>query len=82
MIIMRCLLYREITMVRVSRGLVVRDGTFYIETVMGDDVCILRSDGTLNIYEKSEFNALSMLNDTVWQAWAFGPALVENGSGM
>lgn len=61
-----------------EQGVVVRDGTLYRD-VMGDDVCILDKDGSLNVYQKSEFNALNMLNDTVWQAWAFGPALVENG---
>ncbi|MEN6509581.1 MAG: phosphodiester glycosidase family protein [Smithella sp.] len=59
-------------------GVVVRDGAIYRD-VMGEDVCILGKDGSLNIYQKSEFNSLHMLNDTVWQAWAFGPALVENG---
>lgn len=62
-----------------EQGVVVRDGTLYRD-VMGDDVCILARDGTLNVYQKSAFNALNMLNDTVWQAWAFGPALVENGT--
>lgn len=61
-----------------EQGVVVRDGTLYRD-VMGDDVCILNKDGILNVYRKSDFNALNMLNDTVWQAWAFGPALVENG---
>lgn len=61
-----------------EQGVVVREGVLYRD-VMGDDVCILRRDGTMNIYQKSEFNALEMLNDSVWQAWAFGPALVENG---
>lgn len=61
-----------------EQGVVVREGVLYRD-VMGDDVCILKRDGTLNLYRKSEFNALEMLNDSVWQAWAFGPALVENG---
>ena len=61
-----------------EQGVVVRDGTLYRD-VMGDDVCILNKDGTLNVYRKSDFSALNMLNDTVWQAWAFGPVLVENG---
>jgi hypothetical protein len=59
-------------------GVVVRNGVLYRD-VMSDDVCILRRDGMLQAYRKGEFSALEMLNDTVWQAWAFGPALVENG---
>lgn len=61
-----------------EQGVVVRDGTLYRD-VMGDDVCILTRDGMLNVYRKNDFNALGMLNNTVWQAWAFGPPLVENG---
>jgi exopolysaccharide biosynthesis protein len=61
-----------------EQGVVVRDGVLYRD-VMGDDVCMLKRDGTIAIYPRSEFSALSMLDSTVWQAWAFGPALVENG---
>ena len=62
-----------------EQGVVVRDGVLYRD-VMGDDVCMLKRDGTIAIYPKSEFSALSMLDSSVWQAWAFGPALVENGT--
>jgi exopolysaccharide biosynthesis protein len=59
-------------------GVVVRNGTLYRD-VMGDDVCVLRTDGTLQIYRKGSFSALENIDKTVWQAWAFGPALVEDG---
>lgn len=59
-------------------GVVVRNGVLYRD-VMSNDVCVLKTDGTLQIYHKGSFSALETLNDTVWQAWAFGPALVENG---
>lgn len=62
-----------------EQGVVVRNGVLYRD-VMGDDVCILKKDGTLSVYQKGTFSALDMLDDTVWQAWAFGPALVENGA--
>ncbi len=62
-----------------EQGVVVRDGVLYRDA-MGDDVCILKTDGTLQVYEKGSFSALEMLDNTVWQAWAFGPALVENGA--
>jgi len=61
-----------------EQGVVVRNGVLYRD-VMGDDVCILRKDGTMNVYQKSSFSSLDMLDDTVWQAWSFGPALVEDG---
>ncbi len=59
-----------------EQGVVVRNGVLYRD-VMSDDVCILKTDGTLNVYEKSSFSTIGMLDDAVWQAWAFGPALVE-----
>lgn len=59
-------------------GVVVRNGVLYRD-VMSDDVCILKNDGTLKIYSKDAFSAFHDLDETVWQAWAFGPALVENG---
>ena len=59
-------------------GVVVRNGTLYRD-VMGDDVCVLKKDGTLTVYQKGSFSVLDSIDDTVWQAWAFGPALVENG---
>lgn len=62
-----------------EQGVVVRNGVLYRD-VMGDDVCILRKDGTLSVYQKSSFSPLGMLDDTAWQAWAFGPALVEEGA--
>lgn len=62
-----------------EQGVVVRNGILYRD-VMGDDVCILRKDGTLSVYQKSSFSPLDMLDDTVWQAWAFGPALVQDGA--
>lgn len=62
-----------------EQGVVVRNGVLYRD-VMGDDVCILGKDGTLSVYQKSSFTPLDMLDDTVWQAWAFGPALVKDGT--
>ena len=62
-----------------EQGVVVRNGILYRD-VMGDDVCILGKDGKLSVYQKSSFSPLDMLDETVWQAWAFGPALVQDGA--
>lgn len=62
-----------------EHGVVVRNGILYRD-VMSDDVCILKIDGSLSVYDKNSFSALEMLDDTVWQAWAFGPALVKDGA--
>ncbi len=61
-----------------DKGVVIRNGTLYRD-VMYDDVCILRRDGTLAVFDASEFSSLQSLDETVWQAWAFGPALVRDG---
>ena len=62
-----------------KEGVVVRNGKLYRD-VMSDDICILKTDGTLAIYQKGSFSVLEAIDETVWQAWAFGPALVENGA--
>lgn len=62
-----------------SEGVVVRNGLLYRD-VMSEDVCILRKDGTVEIFRRGTFSSMDTLDETVWQAWAFGPALVENGA--
>lgn len=62
-----------------DKGIVVRNGQLYRD-VMNEDVCVLRTDGTLSAYSANEFSALQSLDETVWQAWAFGPALVKDGA--
>ena len=61
-----------------NEGVVVRNGQLFRD-VMGDDVCILSTDGTMQIYQRDAFSSIQTIDNTVWQAWAFGPALVENG---
>ena len=34
----------------------------------------------MQVYRKGSVSALDILNSTVWQAWAFGPALVSDGA--
>ena len=61
-----------------KEGVVVRNGQLYRD-VMSNDVCILRTDGTMQTYKKGAFSSIDTIDETVWQAWSFGPALVENG---
>ena len=60
-------------------GIVVRNGQLYRD-VMSDDICVLRRDGTMRVYPRGAFSALDDVDDSIWQAWAFGPALVQNGA--
>ena len=62
-----------------DKGVVIRNGELYRD-VMGDDMCLLRTDGTLSVFQKGSFSALTDMGSTAWQAWAFGPALVDNGA--
>jgi exopolysaccharide biosynthesis protein len=62
-----------------KEGVVVRNGQLYRD-VMGDNVCILRRDGTLTVYQKGDISTLDCLDDSIWQAWAFGPVLVKDGT--
>lgn len=61
-----------------DKGIVIRNGKLYRD-VMGDDVCVLQRDGMLRMFLSDAFTTLPV-DDTVWQAWAFGPALVKNGA--
>lgn len=62
-----------------KEGVVVRNGQLYRD-VMSDNVCILRRDGTLAVYQKGDISTVNCLDDSIWQAWAFGPALVKDGA--
>ena len=50
-----------------------------------DSVCVIRngvlfSDGTMKTYAASQFDADTVIAQGAWQAWTFGPALLD-GSG-
>ncbi len=63
-----------------SRACVIRNGTLFSEDNGTSDVCVLYQDGTMKTYGASEFDAEEALADGAWQAWTFGPALLD-GSG-
>lgn len=59
---------------------VIRNGQLYSEDPGTSDVCVLYQDGTMKTYHASEFDAQTVLNNGAWQAWTFGPSLLdENG---
>ncbi len=62
-----------------DKGLVIRNGTLYRD-VMDKDACVLHADGTLSVYQKNALPTLRSIDETAYQAWAFGPALVKDGS--
>lgn len=64
-----------------SRGVVIRNGTVYRKSINGD-VCVLYLDGTLQTYDKRDFSIDEALEKGVYQAWSFGPRLLDCGQPM
>lgn len=61
-------------------GIVVRNGILYRSTTNDAEICVLFLDGTMKIYTPEEFDQEKILESEVWQAWNFGPSLLENGN--
>lgn len=63
-----------------SRGIVIRDGVLYREKLhSAQDICVLYRDGTMVTYPKGQFKLGDILARDPYQAWSFGPRLLENG---
>ena len=61
-------------------GYVIRNGVIYRDQGNKDtDVLCIYSDGHFEITNSGEKSAEELLAENVWQAFSFGPALVENG---
>lgn len=62
-----------------DRGVVIRNGVIYRDKPY-KDVCVLYYDGRMETYTKDGFDSQKAVNDGAYQAWSFGPALLdENG---
>ncbi|HEX3078258.1 MAG TPA: phosphodiester glycosidase family protein, partial [Lachnospiraceae bacterium] len=62
-------------------SVVIRNGVLYRSDVTGVDICVLYTDGTMKTYSPEEFDADQVIADGAWQAWSFGPALLDgNGN--
>lgn len=59
-----------------SEGTVIRNGELYRDSDFGD-VCVLYWDGTMETYEATEFNANTAMAEGAYQAWNFGPMLLD-----
>ena len=62
-----------------SVGVVIRNGVLYRESWAPDqDVMVLFRDGTMKAYSsEKEFNAQEVMAAGAWQAWCFGPSLLD-----
>ena len=62
-----------------EKGYVIRNGIVYRDTPGDSDVLCIYADGSMEIVSPSEYTAEELVNRGVWQAFSFGPGLVENG---
>ena len=63
-----------------EKGYVIRNGVIYREIGSADtDVLCIYTDGHFEITNSDEKTAQQLLSEKVWQAFSFGPALVEEG---
>lgn len=63
-----------------KEGIVIRNGVVYRSTVTDADVCVLYYDGTMKTFAGSEFDIDQAIADGAYQAWTFGPTLLDSES--
>jgi exopolysaccharide biosynthesis protein len=62
-------------------SVVIRNGVLYRSTSNDADICVLFTDGTMKTYLPDEFDADDLIDQGAWQAWTFGPSLLDgNGN--
>ena len=61
-------------------GYVIRNGVVYRDTAKtATEICCIYADGTMQIKNTEEVTAQELVDEGVWQAFSFGPALVVDG---
>ncbi len=60
-------------------GYVIRNGVVYRETAGSNEVLCIYPDGSMEVVDPAAVTAQELADKGVWQAFSFGPALVENG---
>lgn len=63
-----------------ERGYVIRNGIVYRDKADSDDVLCIYADGSMKVVDPSTVTAQELVEQGVWQAFSFGPGLVEDGS--
>ena len=59
-------------------GYVIRNGVVYRNTASGSDVLCIYADGTMEVVNDANYTAEELVSMGVWQAFTFGPALIED----
>ncbi len=60
-----------------NEGVVIRNGVIYRANATDCDVCVLYYDGTMKVMPGSSFSVEEAVANGAWQAWTFGPALLD-----
>ncbi len=60
-------------------GIVIRNGVAYRDAGARQGL-LLRTDGTLSLYDETSTSADELLAKGAWQTWSFGPGLVNGGA--
>ncbi len=60
-----------------NEGVVIRNGVIYRANPTQCDVCVLYYDGTMRVMPGASFSVEEAIRDGAWQAWTFGPALLD-----
>ena len=60
-------------------GYVIRNGVVYRDEASDDDLLCIYADGSMKILNQSDYSAEELVSQGVWQAFSFGPGLIENG---
>lgn len=59
-------------------NLIIRNGEIYREKIGSGDICILYKSGEMETIRSSDASIDSILEKEPWQAWQFGPGLLES----
>ncbi len=65
-----------------NKGLVVRNGEVYRSKVYHRDILVMYNDGTMETYQKGEYDSKEILAKNPYQIWTFGPQLLQDGQPM
>lgn len=60
-----------------EEGIVIRNGKLYRNNLNDADICVLFTDGSMETYSPSEFDSKEVIKRGAWQAWNFGPKLLD-----
>lgn len=61
-----------------QQGIIIRNGMIYRQNPSDADQCVLYADGTMKTYGPNQFTVDMAVANGAWQAWCFGPALLDD----